>query len=82
MTIRLSADGTIELHGICPLEDAERLQHYLIADAKAAVDWRSCSGAHTSVIQILLAVRPVLHGPPDSDFLRDCIAPLLKPVAT
>jgi hypothetical protein len=82
MTIRLSPDDTIELHGICPLEDAERLQQYLLADPRAAVDWRSCSGAHTSVIQILLAARPILRGPPENDFLRDCIAPLLTPMGS
>ena len=33
MTIRLSADGTIELDGICPIEDAETLQQLLAGRA-------------------------------------------------
>lgn len=81
MTIRLTADGTIELDGVCPLEEAEKLQQYLISDPEAIVDWRSCAAAHASVIQILLAVKPVVRGPAGSDFLRDHIEPLLQPPA-
>ena len=78
MTVRVVSDGTIELAGVCPNEDAERLQQHLIADPQARVDWRSCIAAHTSVIQILLAATPVLHGPPAGEFLRDHIAPLMQ----
>ena len=81
MTIRLAADGTIELEGVCPLEEAEKLQQYLIADPQAAVDWRSCAAAHASVIQILFAVKPVLRGPAGSAFLRDHVEPHLQPPA-
>jgi len=79
MTVRLAGDGTIELDGICPIEDAEKLQRYLIADPQAGVDWRSCAAAHTALIQILFAAKVIPHGPPASDFLRDHIEPLLKP---
>jgi hypothetical protein len=81
MTIRLAADGTIELEGVCPIEDAEKLQQYLIGDPEGTVDWRSCAAAHTSVIQILLAVKPRLRGPAGSDFLRNHIEPHLQPPA-
>jgi hypothetical protein len=79
MTVRLAADGTIELDGICAIEDAEKLQRYLIADPHADVDWRSCAAAHTALIQILFAAKAVPRGPPASDFLRDYIEPLLDP---
>jgi len=78
VTVRLASDGIIELDGVCPNGDAEKLQQYLIADPHARVDWRSCTAAHTSVIQILLAAKPPLHGPPAGDFLRDHVDPLLK----
>ena len=77
MTVRIATDGTIGLDGVCPIEDAEKLQQYLIADPQARVDWSSCDAAHTSVIQILLAARPPLRGPPAGDFLRNHVAPLL-----
>ena len=81
MTIRLTADGTIELDGVCPLEDGEKLQQFLISDPDATVDWRACAAAHAAVIQILLAVKPDLRGPAGSDFLRNHIEPLLQPPA-
>jgi len=78
MTVRVGTDGTIELEGVCPIEDAEELQRCLIADPQAGIDWRSCAAAHAAVVQILLAARSVPHGPPASDFLRTHIEPLLK----
>jgi hypothetical protein len=78
MTVRLAADGAIVLDGACPLEDAEKLQQYLIADPQACVDWRACAAAHTAVVQILLAAQPTLRGPPASDFLRNHVEPLMK----
>lgn len=77
MTIKVSDKGTIVLEGACPVEDAELLQRQLLAHPTAAVDWRSCVAAHTAVVQILLAARPRLVGPPASAFLRTCVEPLL-----
>ena len=77
MTIRVFDDGTIALEGACPVEDAELLQRQLLAHPAATVDWRSCIGAHTAVVQILLAARPRLVGPPASAFLRTHLEPLL-----
>ena len=78
MTVRLSADATIELNGICPIEDAETLQQHLLADPGATVDWRSCTQAHTAVIQILIATKARLRGPSGSEFLSTHLDPLLK----
>ena len=77
MTIKLSADGMIILDGICPSEDAESLLQYLSAGAATLVDWRTCESAHTAVIQILLAARPKLLGPPAGRALQEWVAPLL-----
>ncbi len=78
MTVRLSADGSIELNGFCPIEDAETLQRHLLAAPRATVDWRSCAQAHTAVIQVLMASEAVLRGPPAGDFLRIRLDPLMK----
>jgi hypothetical protein len=78
MTVRLALDGTIELDGMCPIEDAEKLQQCLLADPQATVDWRSCTAAHTAVIQILLAAEVNVRGPPQSDFLCNQVAPSLN----
>ena len=79
MTVRLSADGAIELDGICTIEDAETLLQHLLAAPGATVDWRSCTQAHTAVIQVLMASKAVLRGPPAGDFLRMRLEPLMKP---
>ncbi len=77
MTVSLAADGTIELAGLCAIEDAEKLQQYLLANPHAAVDWRACAEAHTAVVQILLAAKPVVRGPPAGGFLRQFMAQLV-----
>ena len=64
MTIRLSADGAIELAGICSSDEAETLLQHLLATPNATVDWRGCEAAHTAVIQVLMAATPKLLGPP------------------
>ena len=78
MTVRLAADGTIELDAVCPIEDAEILQRHLLADPRATVDWHTCTQAHTGVIQVLMASRAVLRGPPAGDFLRMQMEPVLN----
>ena len=77
MTVRLSADGTIELDGICSVEDADALQKHMLTTPRAVVDWRTCTYAHSAVIQILIAFKPVLRGPPAGDSLR-ILVDLLK----
>lgn len=78
MTVRLTEDGDIELVGDCLLEDAERLQQQLLATGGATVDWRSCTWAHTAVVQVLLASGAVLRGPPSGRFLRANLEPMMK----
>jgi hypothetical protein len=75
MTVRAGAAGHIELLGTCPGADAEPLLQLLLADPGATVDWRACLGAHTAVVQVLMAARPRLLGPPADACLRDWVAP-------
>ena len=77
MTVRLAAGGGIELVGACPSGDAEALLQLLLADPGVTVDWRECRGAHTAVVQVLLAVRPKLLGPPADACLKDWVAPAI-----
>lgn len=76
MTVR-AGDGCIELLGACSSGDAEALLQLLLADPAATVDWRQCQGAHTAVVQVLLAARPKLRGPPADALLRDWVAPAI-----
>jgi hypothetical protein len=77
MSVYVMADGSIALEGICPIEDAEALQGLIEAAPGATVDWRACDQAHTAVIQVLLATRPPLQGPPRGDFLGAHVAAAL-----
>ena len=77
MTVRVAEDGTIVLEHACPLEDADRLLQKLLADPAAAIDWRGCERAHTAVVQVLLASRRTVHGPPRMKFLEIWIELLL-----
>lgn len=77
MTVRLAVDGTIELEGACPSDDAEAVLRYLLADPSATVDWRLCDWAHTAVVQVLAVSEAALLGPPRGEFLRDVVAPAM-----
>ena len=77
MTIHVSADGTIVLTGACPSDDADVLVQHLLASPGAPVDWRACETAHSAVIQVLMAARPRLSGPPAGHPLREWIEPIL-----
>lgn len=74
MTVRIAAGGCIELIGTCASEDAEPLLQLLLADRGATVDWRACQGAHTAVVQVLMAVKPKLLGPPTDARLKNWVA--------
>lgn len=76
MTVRAAHDGTIFLEGRCPVEDAETLVRLLSLAPSATIDWRDCDHAHTAVIQVLMAARPTMLGPPRGIQLRHWIEPI------
>jgi hypothetical protein len=78
MTVRLADDGAIILAGICPSEDAEVLLRFLLETPEAPVDWTACEYAHTAVIQVLMAARPILRGPAGAAFLSRWVEPILR----
>jgi hypothetical protein len=77
MTVRLAADGTVELSGRCVLEDAEELRKHLAAAPRCTVQWEHCESLHSAVLQVLMAARPRLRGTPRSEFLDNHIRPLI-----
>lgn len=82
MSVHSPKAGVIELSGHCPLEDAETLQQHLMVAQDATIDWRACETAHTAVIQVLLAARPKLLGPPIGGFLKERVAVMLDTSTT
>jgi hypothetical protein len=77
MTIKVSADGVIELIGTCSSDEGEVLLQRLLETPTIMVDWRGCEAAHTAVIQVLMAARPKLLGPPSGGLLEKWVQPLL-----
>ena len=77
MTIHIAPTGTIELTGTCSSEEGEILLQHLSASPNIMVDWRGCEAAHTAVIQVLLATRPRMLGPPASVLLEKWVQPAL-----
>lgn len=77
MTVRLNPDGSVGLAGVCPSEDAEMLLQHLLRDPAVTVDWRSCEGAHTAVVQVLMAAHPKLLGPPADRRLASWVHPVI-----
>jgi hypothetical protein len=61
MSVRVEG-GVIYLAGRCPVEDAEDLLRALEEDAQATVDITGLQRLHMALIQVLLAVRPVIRG--------------------
>ncbi len=78
MTVDASGSGAIHLSGECTLEDAEPLLRALLARPGRHVNWTSVTFAHTAVIQVLIALKPPIEGPPASLYLRKWIHPLIK----
>ena len=82
MTVNFTDPKTIALSGICPLEDAEALFQSLLENPAATVDWRGCEQAHTAVIQVLMASKRPLKGPPAGRFLKGHIETALLGLGT
>lgn len=71
-------DATVVLEGACGVEDGEALLRAILDHPGAPIDWRTCTLAHTAVVQVLMAARIVPLGPPDSAVLRDVVVPALR----
>ena len=64
MSVHLKSQGVIELSGRCGADDAEVLQHHLLAMSGATVEWSDCEHLHSAVLQVLLVGAPLMRGAP------------------
>ena len=78
MSVHDGGNGIIELVGDCGLGAAEPLLRRLLAEPSATIDLRLCDGAHTAVVQVLLAARAQTLGPARGRFLHEMVEPLLQ----
>ena len=70
MSVSLGQDGNIQLAGEVSAADAEPLLQLLYVSPEAAIDWRDCVACHTAVVQVILASRRRLSGPPAGAALK------------
>ncbi len=80
MTVRRTDAATIELRGICPIEDVEPLLDQLLGTPRPIVDWRECESAHAAIIQLLLVSGVSVRGQPRGEFLRNMVDSLFSHV--
>ncbi|WP_119679340.1 hypothetical protein [Indioceanicola profundi] len=76
MTVRWENE-VIYLEESCAVEEAETLLELLLTNPGAPVDWSGCRHIHTSLLQVLMAVRPPVQGVPRDAFLEHWIGPAL-----
>jgi hypothetical protein len=77
MSVRLDGN-VILLEGPCRVEDAEPLLQWLQADRGRTVDLTAAEHLHAAVLQVLMALQPVIQGAAADAFLRDWITPALR----
>lgn len=63
------------LEDIVTVEDAETLQHWLKNQSKPAVNLSKCKHLHAAVLQVLLALKPQVHGEVPDPWLAQALQP-------
>jgi hypothetical protein len=71
-------EHVIHLTGACPVEDAETLFGLLRGGSVRGVDVSQAGHLHAAVLQVLLACRPPVAGPPADPFIATWLWPLLN----
>jgi hypothetical protein len=74
VSLRRDADGTIVLHGSCPVDEADALHRLLLSDPTARLDWTQCNHLHSAILQLVLAARPILTGACGDPFINRWIS--------
>jgi hypothetical protein len=77
MTVRLEGE-VIHLSGECRVEDAEPLLTMLQDGPGRAVNLTAAGHLHAAVVQVLVALRPPLAGPPGDAFTARWLVPLFS----
>jgi hypothetical protein len=65
------------LSGVSVAEEALELSEWLAGHTDPKVNLAACTDLHTSLLQTLLAYKPVISAPPHDAFLTRWVVPLL-----
>ncbi|KAA0679966.1 hypothetical protein [Roseomonas genomospecies 6] len=77
MPIRFE-DRTARFEGACTVEEAIPLAEWLGAAEDPRLDLGGCTALHTALLQVLLAARIPVAVPPEDDFLKRWVMPVLE----
>jgi hypothetical protein len=78
MSVEL-AGPVIRIIGNAPVEDAEPILAALHDDPTRSIDLTQAAHLHTSVVQLLLALRPAISGAPAYPFFVQHVLPRIDP---
>lgn len=76
MSVRLDGN-VIYLEGLCRIEEVEALFDLLQQGQGRKVDISRCLSLHTALVQILLAIRPVISGDSTDSFICNRLVPAI-----
>ena len=76
------AKKSVTLEGNILVEEAEELANWLKQNPLATVKIAKSGHLHAAVIQVLLALKPCLHGEPQNIWLRAALARTTNQLAT
>jgi hypothetical protein len=76
MSIEIT-ENVIRIVGNAPVGDAEPLLAAILEEPVRPVDLNQAAHLHSAIIQILLALQPVIVGTPSFPFFGNAVLPLL-----
>lgn len=61
------------LQQTCTVEEAEQLLAWFQSHPKGKINLKACEHLHTAILQVLLAVNPVITAEPQNKQLKTCL---------
>jgi hypothetical protein len=69
-------DGTVQIDGVCGVDEAMPLLEFLQTHGEAGIDMRTCTHLHSAALQVLMIVAIRVVALPDEAFLAQWLMPL------
>ena len=66
------------LTGHCEIEEAETLLSWLLENPKGKLNLKQCSHPHTAVLQVIMALQPMISAWPEDKEITAWLQPLLS----
>lgn len=70
-------EDTVEIDGVCGVEEAMPLLEFLQTHGDARIDMRTCTHLHSAALQVLMLVTSRVAVLPEEEFLSRWLTPML-----